>query len=74
MSERQDQEEIRLKWEQIKADFDKAIKALKEAREGIRTHNSWELVENTKILEETIILIEKLKEELPIPIPKIRED
>ena len=74
MSEQQDQEAIRLKWESIKANFDEAIKALKEAREGLRTHNSWELLENTKILEETITLIEKLKEELPIPIPEIRGD
>lgn len=74
MAEMQNQEEIRLKWEQIKSNYDTAIKALKKAREGFEMHTLWELAENTKILEGTIILIEKLKRELPFPTPEIRGD
>lgn len=70
----QEQEEIRLKWEEIKSAFDEAIKALKEVRAGLGTHRLWELSENTKILESTIILIAKLKRELPLPTPEIIGD
>lgn len=74
MAEMQDQEEIRLKWQQIKDDYDKAIKALKEVREGFKTNRSWEYSDDTKILDGTIILIEKLKTQLVFPTPEIKGD
>ena len=68
MEDMHDQERIKLKWEKIKDNYNKAIKALKRAREGLRADNLWELDEDTKILEGTIALIKKLERKLPLPI------